>query len=256
MRIIDTGAGLERTLSVLQRTESVFDTDELGPLVEAAARTTGRRRGDDHEVDVSLRVLADHARTMTFLVSDGVFPSNEDRGYVLRRIIRRAVRQAYRLGVEHAVTPSLVDATVEVMGEAYPELQRSHEFVRGVVAREEDRFRQTLRSGSAILDEELAAGAELAGGVAFRLHDTYGFPIDLTREIASERGVGVDLAGLEAAMEEQRRRGRQGATQDATDGAVDAYREVLDQFGTTEFTGYQEYETKARVLAVVPAGHE
>src|SRR5205807_2181089 len=194
MRIIDTGAGLERMLSVLQRTESVFDTDELGPLVEAAARTTGQRRGDDHEVDVSLRVLADHARTMTFLVNDGVFPSNEDRGYVLRRIIRRAVRFAYLLGVERPVTPPLVRRCVEVMAGAYPDLARNEDFVTGVIGREEERFRQNLKSGLLLLDQELEALGDrsvLPGEVAFKLHDTFGFPLEVTKEVATERGVAV-----------------------------------------------------------------
>src|SRR5881296_846574 len=124
-------------------------------MITAAERVTGRHYGDDERADTSLRILAEHGRAMTFLVSDGVFPSNEDRGYVLRRIIRRAVRHAYQLGVEGQVTPPLVDATVEVLGGAYPELVRNHDFVLGVVTREEDRFRQTLRSGSAILEEEL-----------------------------------------------------------------------------------------------------
>src|SRR5919199_3283755 len=132
MRIIDTGAGLERCLTVLQGVDSVFDTDVLRPLVEAAAKATGRNYGDDEHADVSLRILADHARSMTFLVSDGVFPSNEDRGYVLRRIIRRAVRHAFGLGVEHLVTPALVEATVDVSGEAYPELVKSRDFLLDV----------------------------------------------------------------------------------------------------------------------------
>ncbi|MDP9072261.1 MAG: alanine--tRNA ligase [Actinomycetota bacterium] len=254
-RIIDTGAGFERLLALLQGSTSVFDTEVLRPVVAAAERATGRRYGDDSATDVALRILADHARSVTFLVNDGVFPSNEDRGYVLRRIIRRAVRQAYRLGVETAVTPSLVQATVDVMGGAYPDLVRNRDFVTGVVAREEERFRATLKSGLAILEGELDDDAPLVGGdVAFRLHDTFGFPIDLTREIARERGVDVDLAGFEVAMRQQRERARlagPGRAQDHAD--VEVYRELLEQFGTTEFTGYVECESKGRVLAVLPA---
>src|SRR5947208_3593443 len=134
---IDTGAGLERNLVLLNNVESIFDTDVLRPIVESAERATGRAYGRDEEVDVSLRILADHARSISFLVNDGVYPSNEERGYVLRRIIRRAVRQAYTLGVERNVTPALVDGTVDVMGEAYPDLARNAEFVKGVVEREE-----------------------------------------------------------------------------------------------------------------------
>ena len=259
MRIIDTGAGLERCLTVLQGVDSVFDTDVLRPLVEAAAKATGRNYGDDPDVDVSLRILADHARSMSFLVSDGVFPSNEDRGYVLRRIIRRAVRHAFTLGVDRLVTPDLVDATVQVMASAYPDLERNRDFVAGVVTREEERFRQTLRSGSAILDDELDRAAEgdgrLAGGVAFRLHDTFGFPLELTLELAAERGVEVDVAGFGEEMEAQRRRAREAATGGAggADPArVAEYRELVEQFGPTDFRGYVETASTARVLAVLP----
>ena len=254
-RNIDTAAGLERILPFLQARDSVWDTDVLRPVIAAAESLTGCRYGEDPEVDVSLRVLADHGRTMTFLVGDGAFPSNEDRGYVVRRIIRRAVRQAFQLGVERSVTPGLVAATVEVMAEAYPELGRNADFVTGVVEREEERFRRTLRSGSAILDEELARGEEISGQAAFRLHDTFGFPIDLTREIASERGVSVDLEGFEAAMAEQRRRGRSVASRtDQGDADGSSHRELVEQFGITEFIGYGEHEGEARVLAVLPAG--
>ncbi|MFN2608372.1 MAG: alanine--tRNA ligase [Acidimicrobiales bacterium] len=258
MRIIDTGAGLERCLTVLQDVESVFDTDVLRPLVLAAGAATGRTYGDDEAVDTSLRILADHGRSMSFLVSDGVFPSNEDRGYVLRRIIRRAVRHAYGLGVDRLVTPALVAATIEVMGGAYPEVARNRDFVTGVVTREEERFRQSLRSGSATLDDELAAaavaGTPLAGEAAFRLHDTFGFPLELTLEVASERGVAVDVAGFDREMAAQRQRARdaaKGGGPGADPERLAAYRDVLEQFGPTEFTGYSETETRPRVLAVL-----
>src|SRR5687768_4866267 len=251
---IDTGAGLERIVALTENTTSVFETDVLRPIVAAGERVTGRRYGDDEKADISLRIMADHARSMTFLVSDGVFPSNEDRGYVLRRIIRRAVRHAFQLGAEKLVTPALVEATVETMGEAYPELVRNADLVGGIVTREEERFRQTLKSGSAILDEQLATEtAAIPGEVAFKLHDTFGFPIELTEEIARERGVDVDRAGFAAAMEEQRRRGkedRKAAGGDEED-RTEEYRAIVDGFGSTEFTGYQEYESKARVLAVL-----
>ncbi|MDQ3756974.1 MAG: alanine--tRNA ligase, partial [Actinomycetota bacterium] len=256
---IDTGAGLERIVALSEGTTSVFETDVLRPIVAAGERATGRRYGDDEQADVSLRILADHARAMTFLVSDGVLPSNEDRDYVLRRIIRRAVRHAFQLGADKLVTPALVEATVDTMGEAYPELVRNADLVGGIVTREEERFRQTLKAGSAILDEQLAAGVSVVPGeVAFKLHDTFGFPIELTEEIAQERGVAVDRAGFGAAMEEQRRRGKEDrkAAGEAGDDRTEDYRSILDGFGPTEFTGYQEYESKARVLAVLPAGDD
>ena len=252
---IDTGAGLERILTVLQGVSSVFDTDVLAPIVATAQSATGVRLGADPRSDVSLRILAEHARTMSFLVSDGVFPSNEGRGYVLRRIIRRAVRHAYLLDVADPVTPALVDATVDTMGEAYPDLARNAAFVRDVVAREEERFRQTLRTGTTILDAELASAGEggtLSGSVAFLLHDTHGFPLELTREIAEERGIGVDEDGFATEMAEQRRRAKD-ARQVADGGpGAEAFTELLEQFGPTEFTGREEHESKARVLAVIP----
>ncbi|MBV8234331.1 MAG: alanine--tRNA ligase, partial [Acidimicrobiia bacterium] len=252
-RNIDTGAGLERMLAVLNDVDSVFDTDVLRTIVAAAERVTGRRYGDDEEIDVKLRILADHARTVTFLVNDGVFPSNEDRGYVLRRILRRAVLRAFQLGVERAALPVLVDTVVELMATAYPDLTRNKDFVVDVVAREEEKFRQTLRSGSTILDEELAVVTDdnpvLHGDVAFRLHDTYGFPLELTREIAAERGIKVDEEGFEMAMADQRDRARSARAGGEADGeATEAYRALLEQFGPTEFLGYRDYEAKGRIL--------
>jgi len=247
---IDTGMGLERTVSVLQGVDSVWETDELAALLTAASRLTGVEQGIDPERDVSLRILADHARSTSLLVSDGVFPSNEARGYALRRILRRAVRHAHLLGVERTVMAGMVDAVVEVMGPDYPELVRNHQFVRGVIDREEIRFRDTLRTGQAILDQqmsELDPGAPLPGDTAFLLHDTYGFPLEVTQEIAAERGVEVDVAGFEAAMAEQRRMAK-----DARKVAVGvdpaAFIELTDQFGTTEFTGRTEDTSEARIL--------
>jgi alanyl-tRNA synthetase len=255
-RIIDTGQGLERTLTVLQDVTSVFDTDELRRIVEAAEGLTGRRYGEDRKTDTSLRVLADHGRCAAFLVNDGVIPSNEERGYVLRRIMRRAIRQGFGLGVERPILPPMVEAAIEVMGAAYPDLVKNRDFVLDVVTREEERFRQTLRTGSAMLDQELTSrSGPLPGDVAFRLHDTYGFPLELTLEIAAERGLDVDVAGFEAEMDAQRARARAAHTgAGAGTGRAAAYRELIEQFGPTEFTGYAERESLARVLEV--AGDE
>ena len=251
---IDTGMGLERTLSVVQDKRSAFDTDELRRLVASAERVSGRRYGDDDEIDRALRILADHTRAVTFLINDGVFPSNEDRGYVLRRLLRRAVQFAYRLGIERPVLPELAEAVIDVMGEPWPEIGRNRDFVLGVVSREEERFRQTLRSGLNMLEAELEGSGRLSGDTVFKLHDTFGFPKDLTRELAEERGIEVDLDGFEAAMADQRRRAREGRKDDTggDDDRGEEYRELLLQFGPTEFTGYQEYESKGRVLAVLP----
>ncbi len=255
---IDTGAGLERNLAVLQGAESIWDIDVFRPLIAAAERVTGVEYhgfpGGD--ADVSLRILAEHARTMTFLVSDGVVPSNVERGYVLRRIIRRAVRHAYRLGARDLVTPALVDATIGVMGGAYPDLETHRELVTNVIRREEERFRATLQRGEELLGEIVAAG-DVSGERAFFLHDTLGYPIDLTREVAAEQGRSVDVAGFDAAMAEQRNRAREAhkAEGGAAVAPVELYREILDDHGPTDFTGRHEYTTDgAKVLALVAAG--
>ncbi len=256
---IDTGAGVERAVAILQGVSSAWETDLLLPLVEAAAQATGVEYGGwpGGERDLWLRILADHGRTMTFLVADGVVPSNEGRGYVLRRIIRRAVRHAYLLGARDLVMPALVDATVAVMGNAYPELGRQHDLVRQVIAREEARFRQTLARGLDLLDGILERG-DVSGADAFFLHDTLGFPIDLTREIAEERDHTVDLDAFETLMAEQRTRARDAhaaAGGKGADAPVELYRELLDELGPTDFTGRQEYTTLgAKVRAVVVAG--
>ena len=253
---IDTGAGLERMLMALQGVESIFAIDVFRPLVEAAQGVTGVRYGVDSEHDVSLRILAEHARTMTFLVADGAVPSNEERGYVLRRIIRRAVRHAYLLGCSEAVTPTLVDATVAVMGGAYPEIVKGHDLIRRTVGREEERFRQTLERGLELLDELVQRG-DIGGEDAFFLHDTLGFPIDLTREIAGERGRAVDLGGFTERMAGQRARALEAhkASGSAAGAPVEVYRELLDEIGPVDFTGRQEYETfGAKVRGLVAGG--
>ncbi|MDQ1392211.1 MAG: alanyl-tRNA synthetase, partial [Acidimicrobiaceae bacterium] len=251
---IDTGAGLERILSILQGVGSAWETDAIRPVIAAAEAVTRREYGSDPEADVALRILADHARSVTFLVNDGVFPSNEDRGYVLRRLIRRAVRHAFQLGVEEIVMADLVHAVVEVMREPYPELHKNEAFITGVVAREEQRFRTTLRAGLTMLEEALASGTgQIAGEVAFKLHDTHGFPIELTREIAAEKGVAVDEAGFADAMARQRQQSKEGGKKEAGSAThLGTYRELVEQFGPTEFVGYTDEQTNARVLAVLP----
>ena len=251
-KVIDTGGGLERWLMLLQNVPTVFDTDVVRPLVAAAERLSNKRYGEDAATDTALRVIGDHARSMVFLTNDGVMPSNEERGYILRSVVRRAVRRSYQLGVERPIVPDLIAATVEVMADAYPELQKNQDWITTVLAREEERFRETLATGSRILDDALGTSDTVSGSVAFQLHDTFGFPIELTREIAAERGVAVDVEGFNAAMEEQRRRAREGRKAVSGDDAAAArYRELLEQFGPTEFTGYAEEESKARVLSAV-----
>ena len=250
---IDTGAGFERLLTILQDAPSVWETDVLRPLVARAEVLTGRKYGEDAEADVALRVLADHARTMSFMISDGIFPSNEDRGYVLRRIIRRAVLRANMLGTSRLVCPGMVEAVVEVMRDAYPELARNADFVSSVAGREEERFRANLRSGMALLETELAGGSAIGGETAFKLHDTHGFPVELTREIAAGRGAVVDEAGFAVAMGRQREQSREGGKGKAGAGHANLaeYKEILEQFGPTSFIGYEALDGGARVLAVL-----
>ncbi len=250
---IDTGAGFERILPVLQGHDSVFDTDLFQPIIEAAASVIGTPYGTDDRTDVSLRVLADHGRAMSMLVADGVQPANEGRGYVLRRVVRRAVMAARRLGVEKPIGPTLVQATTEALGEAHPSLREQHDLIVNVVAREEAGFDRTLRAGLSRLEDALATGTKTLGGdVAFTLHDTHGFPVELTEELARDAGVEVDRVGFDAAMAEQRERAR-AAAKSSRAGDEAAYRALLDAEGQTVFVGRgpENYEVPARVVAVL-----
>ncbi|MET0566833.1 MAG: alanine--tRNA ligase, partial [Acidimicrobiia bacterium] len=253
---IDTGMGLDRVAAVLQGVPSVFDIDSTSHIRDAAASYTGLTYGEDEMHDVSLRILADHGRAVTFLIADGVIPSNDGRGYVLRRILRRAVRHAWQYGGEGLVFPMLVDATVEVMGDWYTELGERKDFINQVVVREEERFRRTLESGHQLLDAELARddAPALSGATVFKLHDTYGFPIELTREIASERGIEVDTQGFESEMAEQRRRARAAWKGGDEVAAQEMYRSVLDVTGLTDFVGYEADTADGQVLAMVADG--
>ena len=259
---IDTGAGLERILTLVQGVDSVWETDVLAPLIDAGRSLTNADYvvGDyEHKPSFSLRVLAEHARSSTMLVGDGVFPSNEGRGYVLRRIIRRAVRHAYLLGTETLVMPKMVETAIEVMGTAYPELHANSSFIVDVLAREEERFRATLRTGLGILEDEFAASASrIDGAKAFMLHDTYGFPLELTQEIAAERNVAVDVEGFDAEMQQQKIRGKNARKNEQLDPArMDAYRQLAERSGATTFVGYDVDECDAKVLAVLgPFDHD
>ena len=252
---VDTGNGLERVLMLLDGVPTVYDTEALMPLVRTVEAISGKPYGAGrNEHDAKIRVVADHARTMAFLVNDGVAPSNEERGYVVRSVIRRAITKGAQLGIDRPFLPELLQAVVDLMGDAYPELRANGDNVVATIEREEGRFRQTLAQGSALLEDELVHG-KVTGAAAFKLHDTFGFPIEVTREIAEERGVDLDLAGFEAAMQEQRQRAKSARKAGVIDkGALDTYRAIVLEHGATEFTGYQEHETKARVLAVLAAG--
>jgi alanyl-tRNA synthetase len=253
---IDTGAGLERLVPILNGTDSVFATSCFTGLLEAAQSATGRTYGRHESDDVALRIMADHGRAMTMLIADGVLPSNEGRGYVLRRIVRRAVLAARRAGASSAITPVLVDATIESLGEAYPLLRRDADVIHGIARREEEGFEATLRTGMHLLDEATAAarhqGTKLGGDLAFRLHDTHGFPIELTEELAAEAELEVDREEFERLMADQRQRARAAARAPRA-GEEAAYRAILEAEGPTVFVGRlpEEYSVPARVLAVL-----
>ena len=254
---IDTGAGLERNLPMLQGVESLFETDVFRPILAVAEEITDVRYGAETHSDVSLRILADHARAMAMVVADGVMPSNEGRGYVLRRVIRRAALRAFQLGVFELVTPRLVAAVADVLGGPYPTLVSELDRIQETVEREEGAFRRTLDAGSVILEDALRDGTgRVSGEAAFRLHDTHGFPIELTMEMAAEAGVEVDTEGFEREMAAQRELARADARrrrQSLGDEAI--YRELLAQSGPTRFTGYEHYEEPSSVVAVL-AGSE
>jgi len=259
---IDTGMGLERTLAVIQGVDTIFDTDAFTGLIETAERILGARYGAELATDIAIRRLADHGRAMTMLIADGVLPSNDGRGYVLRRLIRRAILAARRLEVSAQVTGPLAETTVELMKEAYPNLLDRLDLARSVLEQEEASFDRTLKSGLGLLQEALGAArtAErdmLDGDVAFRLHDTHGFPIELTEELAGEAGFGVDRAVFDTAMQAQRDRARAAARAPA---AADepAYRALLESDGETAFVGRSPdaYAVPARVIGVLAGEKE
>lgn len=254
---IDTGAGLERLCTIMQGVDSVYETDLIRPVIAAAEVATGLKYGRDERSDVSLRIMGDHGRAATFLIGDGVVPSNEGRGYVLRRLLRRLVRHAYVHGTQTAITPILVTATIEIMKDGHPELAAKQDFVAETAQREEQLFRRTLESGSALLDQELAGmapGTELDGAAAFKLHDTFGFPIDVTQEIVDERGFVLDRPGFDAEMGRQRERAR--AAFKGGDAAIrqDLYVSLLSGVDLSEFTGYDRQEGTGRILSIIRDG--
>ncbi|HHQ41577.1 MAG TPA: alanine--tRNA ligase [Chromatiales bacterium] len=246
---VDTGMGLERLAAVMQGVHSNYDTDIFRHLIAAAARLAGV----EDTGSSSLRVIADHIRASAFLVVDGVVPSNEGRGYVLRRIIRRAARHGHKLGLREPFLWRLVDPLVEIMGEAYPELAAGRERAERTIRREEERFAETLEQGLRILDQELARleGRTIPGELVFRLYDTYGFPTDLLRDVALERGLELDLAGFEREMARQRERAR-AASRFEADYAAPAALEGC----TSEFVGYERLEEEATVLRLLRDGRE
>ncbi len=254
---IDTGMGLERLAAVMQGQHDNYETDTFRALIGASEALTGVAAAGDNRA--SHRVIADHLRSVSFLLADGVLPSNEGRGYVLRRIMRRAMRHAHLLGARDPLMHRLVPALVTEMGAAYPELGRAQPLIQEVLEREETRFRQTLHNGLKLLDEAtltLGAGESLPGETAFKLYDTFGFPYDLTEDALRARGIGVDKAGFDAAMAQQKAAARaawKGSGQ-AADGEI--WFDIAEREGGTEFTGYSATSGEAQVVALVRDGKE
>lgn len=257
---IDTGMGLERMAAIMQGVQSNYDTDVMRDLVRVGETLSGKAYHSAPAVDLSLRIIADHSRSVSFMIADGILPSNEGRGYVLRRLLRRAVLHGHKLGIQGPFLSNYVAKIVEFMGDVYPEIVDNRELVERVMLSEEQRFGTTLRQGQHYLQEALTSQVDdgvLPGEIAFTLHDTYGFPFELTREIAAEAGVRVDEQEFKACMEQQRTRAREANTKDAeaawsTYGGVHA--ELLKRVGASQFVGHEQLEAQARIVALIKDG--
>jgi len=252
MQSIDTGMGLERIAALLQGSHDNYDTDLFRALIESSAQATGVDPYGDQ--NVHHRVIADHLRSTSFLIAEGVLPSNEGRGYVLRRIMRRAMRHAHLLGAQDPVMHRLVPELVKQMGAAYPELGQQQKMIEDTLLGEEVKFKQTLDRGLKLLDDEVAGlgkGAALPGASAFKLYDTYGFPLDLTQDALRERGMTVDQDGFDTAMADQKAKAR--AAWSGAGGEADAsvWFDVADKHGTTDFLGYETLEAEAQIVALI-----
>ncbi|HEU4356685.1 MAG TPA: alanine--tRNA ligase [Actinomycetota bacterium] len=248
---IDTGSSLERVAIVLQGVSNIFETDLFRPMLDLAESVSGERYGADPNTDMSLKVIAEHGRATTFLVADGVLPSNEGRGYVLRRMLRRVVSHARRIGIEHEVMPALVGRSVELFGDAYPELAENRAYIEQVVTSEEERFAGTLRQGMTLFETEIdrARGSgTLPGDVVFKLHDTFGFPRELTRELVEDSGLQVDEERFDELMAEQRDRAKRAAKKERLG---EDLTQVAGSAGPTEFIGYASLAGEGRVLALL-----
>jgi alanyl-tRNA synthetase len=260
---VDTGMGLERLVVVLQGARDIYDTDLFRPVIEKLHELSGQSYGgfrepgeapgpstdEPSETDVAMRVVSEHARSATFLIADGVVPGNEGRGYVLRRVIRRAIRFGRRLGLEDAFLGDIADVVIKKMGPAYPELTLHENFIKTVLKLEEDRFQQVFQQGNAILSEALDEGGTLSGDLAFKLWDTYGFPLEITSEIARERGADIDVAGFETAMEAQRERGRAGGKFGGDRSKIKVYESLA--VGATGFLGYGQLAAETVVVGLI-----
>src|SRR6266545_2817925 len=247
---IDTGLGLERTAAILQGVMSVYETDGYQDIMRWIAGESGVAYGDSPEATKAHRILADHGRGMTFLAADGIAPSNEGRGYVMRRIVRRAVQQAQRIGLEPPYLARLSDVVIEQIGEAYPELTEHRGEIHRILAAEEERFSQTLARGLKLFEDVAAKGGDIFGEDAFRLHDTYGFPLELTQELARERGLGVNEEEFTRLMAEQRERSRAAISRDDRRASDFAHAAGF----RTEFVGYEKTDVLTQIGALEELG--
>ncbi len=247
---VDTGMGLERITMVCQGVASTFETDLLKPILDKVCEMSGVEYKTSEKTDISLRIITDHARCVTFLISDGVIPGNEGRSYVLRMILRRALRHGKILGMDLPFLYKLVDTVVEHYGEAYPELKKNKEKVIDTIKKEEERFAKTLDRGYKMLEEFITEKKNIDGESAFKLYDTYGFPFELTREIAEENNLEVNEEGFKAAMQEQKERAKAATAKISVTGDI-KYAKVEEEVGSTEFVGYEENECSAKILATI-----
>ena len=247
---VDTGMGLERITMVCQGVASTFETDLLRPILNKVCEMSGVPYKKSEKTDVSLRIITDHARCVTFLISDGVIPGNEGRSYVLRMILRRALRHGKILGMDLPFLYKLVDTVIENYGEAYPDLVKNKAKIIDTIKREEERFNKTLDRGYKLLEEFIANKKDIDGESAFRLYDTFGFPLELTKEIAEENGLKVDEEGYKASMQEQKERAKAATAKLSVTGDM-KYAKIEDEVGSTEFLGYSENEVNAKILATV-----
>ena len=249
---VDTGLGLERAAMVLQDVPTFYETDLFTPLVRRVEELSGRSYGVDAETGYAMRVVAEHGRSATFLIADGVVPGNEGRGYVLRRVVRRAIRHARRLGLEGSFMGGIAEVAIDLMGGSYPELRNHREFILTVLGLEEERFQHSFQNGYAMLVDALEDSLRLPGDVVFRLWDTHGFPVEMTQEIAAERGVEVDIDGFEREMTAQRERARSTARFGGDRAKIRVYESL--GVGATRFLGYETVTARSVVVGLVSGG--
>ncbi len=252
---IDTGMGLERLACVMQGVDNMFEVDTIRKILDHVCALSGVTYGEDAQKDISIRAITDHARAATFMISDGIIPSNEGRGYVLRRLIRRAARHGRMIGIDHAFLPEMCDVVIGENKDGYPELVEKQDLIKKVISFEEAAFSKTIDQGLAMLEQLTKAGGTLSGEDAFKLYDTYGFPLDLTKDILAEKNMDLDEDGFHQLMQQQRKRAREGRK--ASDGESWKSNEITFAVeGTTQFVGYESSEEQAQIVAMASDGEE